>query len=105
MVEINGKEYGMTFTARARIATSNWLATHENASVDEYRLQRAVSMINAYNKVHGIKETVKAEDFMDIPNRELNKLYEAEEKQYNEDSEQEVEAEPKKGKNAESTKA
>lgn len=103
MVTINGKEYGMSFTARARIASSNWLAVHENASVDEYRLQMSVCMINAYNKANGINETVKVEDFLDLPNRELNKLFEEQEKQYDADTKQEVEAIPKKGKNAKST--
>lgn len=103
MVNINGKEYGMVFTARARIASSNWLAIHENASIDEFRLQRAVCMINAYNKANGIGESVKMEDFLDLPNREMVKLLEAEAKQYEEDTKQEVEAVPKKGKNAKST--
>lgn len=105
MVTINGKEYGMAYTARARIASSNWLAIHENASVDEYRLQRAVCMINAYNKMNGIDETVKADDFLDLTNRELNKLLAEEAKQYDLDTKVEVEAVPKKGKNAGSTKA
>ncbi len=103
MININGKEYGMVFTARARIASSNWLAIHENASIDEFRLQRAVCMINAYNKANGINEIVKMEDFLDLPNREMVKLLEAEAKQYEEDTKQEVEAVPKKGKNAKST--
>lgn len=103
MVTINGKEYGMAFTARARIASSNWLAIHENASVDDFRLQRAVCMINAYNKMNGIEETVRPEDFLDITNRDLEKLYEAEALQYKADTETKVEAVPKKGKNAKST--
>lgn len=104
MVEINGKEYGMTFTGRARIASSNWLALNEEkASVDEYRIMRAVCMINAYNKLNGIEETVKLEDFLDLPNREIEKLLKAELEQYKADTEQKVEAVPKKGKNAKST--
>lgn len=104
MVTINGKEYGMLFSTRARIATSNWLAVNEaTASVDEYRLQRAVCMINAYNKANGINETVKPEDFYDLPNREFEKLLAAETEQYKADTETTVEAVPKKGKNAKST--
>lgn len=105
MVTINGKEYGMAFTARARIASSNWLVMHENASVDEFRLQRAVCMINAYNKMHGINETAKVEDFLDLTNKDLEKLYEAEMEQFKIDTETKVEAVPKKGKNAKSTEA
>lgn len=104
MVKINGKEYGMLYSARARVAASNWLAVNEaTASVDEFRLQRAVCMINAYNIVHGINETVKVDDFLDITNREFEILMEAEKKQYEEDTETKVEAIPKKGKNAKST--
>lgn len=104
MVTINGKEYGMLFSARARVAASNWLAVNEaTASVDEFRLQRAVCMINAYNMANGIDEQVKVDDFLDIPNREFEKLLEAEKKQYDEDTETKVEAVPKKGKNAKST--
>ena len=104
MVTINGKEYGMLFSARARIASSNWLALNEaTASVDEYRLQRAVCMINAYNMANGIEETVKVDDFLDIPNREFAKLLEAEQEQYEADTKTEIEAVPKKGKNAKST--
>ena len=104
MVTINGKEYGMAFTGRARIAVSNWIALHENeASVDEYRIMRAVCMINAYNKANGIDETVKIDDFLDLPNREIEKLLEAELEQYKADTETKIEAVPKKGKNAKST--
>lgn len=103
MVTINGKEYGMLFSTRARIAVSNWLAVNEaTASVDDYRLHRAVCMINAYNKAHGIDETVKPEDFYDLPNREFEKLLKAESEQYEEDTKTEIEAVPKKGKNAKS---
>lgn len=104
MVTINGKEYGMLFSTRARVAVSNWLAVNEaTASVDEYRLQRAVCMINAYNKANGINETVKPDDFYDLPNREFEKLLEAEAEQYKVDTETTIEAVPKKGKNAKST--
>lgn len=104
MVEINGKEYGMLFSTRARIATSNWLAANEaTASVDEYRLQRAVCMINAYNMANGIDERVKMEDFYDLPNREFEKLLKAENDQYKKDTETTIEAVPKKGKNVKST--
>lgn len=104
MVKINGKEYGMLFSTRARIAASNWLAMNEaTASVDEYRLQRAVCMINAYNMANGIDEQVKMEDFYDLPNREFEKLLKAELDQYNADTKTEIEAVPKKGKNAKST--
>lgn len=104
MVEINGKEYGMLYSARARIASSNWLALNEEtASIDEYRLQRAVCMINAYNKANGIDETVKMEDFLDLPNREIEKLLKAEREQYKIDTETTIEAVPKKEKNAKST--
>lgn len=103
MVTINGKEYGMLYSARARIESSNWLANHDDVSVDDYRLHRAVCMINAYNKANGSDETVKVDDFLDLPNRELEKLYAAEKAQYDADTKQEVEAEPKKGKNAKST--
>lgn len=103
MVTINGKEYGMAFTTRARIASSNWLAVNENASVDEYRLQRAICMINAYNKANGINETVKVEDFMDLPNRDFNALMEEEERQFEIDTKPAIEAVPKKGKNVKST--
>ena len=104
MITINGKEYGMAFTARARIAASNWLAMNEaTASVDEFRLQRAVCMINAYNIMNGIDEKVKMEDFYDLPNREFEKLLKAEQEQYNEDTKTEIEAVPKKGKNTKST--
>ena len=105
MVKINGKEYGMVYTGRARIASSNWLANHENVSVDEYRINRAVCMINAYNMMHGIDETVSTDDFLDLPNREIEKLLAEEKKQYDLDTKVEVEATPKKGKNAGSTKA
>lgn len=106
MVTINGKEYGLAFTGRARIASSNWLAANgDKASVDNFRIMRAVCMINAYNAVHGIKETVKLEDFIDLPNREINKLLAEEARVFDEDSKQEVEAVPKKGKNAKSTEA
>lgn len=106
MVTINGKEYGMEYTARARIASSNWLAVNEgNVSVDNFRIQRAVCMINAYNIHHGIKETVTMDDFLDLPNREIEKLLEAEQAQFEADSYVTVEAEAKKGKNADSTKA
>lgn len=106
MVTINGKEYGMAFTGRARIASSNWLAANEDkASVDNFRIMRAVCMINAYNAMNGIKETVKLDDFLDLPNREIEKLLKAEMEQFTADSEQEVEAVPKKGKNAKSTEA
>ena len=104
MVTINGKEYGMLFSTRARIATSNWVALHENeTSIDEYRLQRAVCMINAYNMANGINETVKPEDFYDLPNREFEKLLKAEAEQYAIDTKTTIEAVPKKGKNAKST--
>lgn len=104
MVTINGKEYGMAYTGRARIAASNWLAQNqEKASVDNFRIMRAICMINAYNAANGIEETVKAEDFLDLPNREIEKLLEAEAQQYAADTEQQVEAVPKKGKNAKST--
>lgn len=104
MITINGKEYGMLFSTRARVAVSNWLAVNEaTASVDEYRLQRAICMINAYNKAHGINETVKPDDFLDLPNREFEKLLKAEEAQYKIDTETTIEAVPKKGKNAKST--
>lgn len=104
MVTINGKEYGLAFTGRARIASSNWLAANEGtASIDNFRIMRAVCMINAYNAVNGIKETVKLEDFIDLPNREINKLLAEEARVFDEDSKQEVEAVPKKGKNAKST--
>lgn len=104
MVTINGKEYGMLFSTRARIASSNWLAMNEaTASVDEYRLHRAVCMINAYNIANGIDEKVTPEDFFDIPNREFEKLLKAEKEQYEEDTKTEIEAIPKKGKNAKST--
>lgn len=106
MVTINGKEYGMAFTGRARIASSNWLAANETtASVDNFRIVRAVCMINAYNAMNGIKETVSLDDFIDLPNREIDKLLKEEAKQFEEDTKQEVEAVPKKGKNAGSTKA
>lgn len=106
MVTINGKTYGMAFTGRARIASSNWIALHEGeASVDHFRIMRAVCMINAYNAVNGIKETVKLDDFIDLPNREINKLLEEEARVFDADSKQEVEAVPKKGKNAKSTEA
>lgn len=106
MVTINGKEYGMAFTGRARIASSNWLALHEGeASVDHFRIMRAVCMINAYNAVNGIKETVELDDFIDLPNREIKKLLEEEKRVFDADSKQEVEAVPKKGKNAKSTEA
>ena len=106
MVTINGKEYGLLFSTRARIATSNWLAVNEaTASVDEFRLQRAVCMINAYNKANGINEQVKMEDFYDLPNREFEKLLEAESKQYELDTNTQIEAVPKKGKNAKSAEA
>lgn len=105
MVTINGKEYGMAYTARARIASSNWLASHEDTSVDEFRIHRAVCMINAYNTMNGIDETVTMDDFLDLPNREIDKLLEEEKKQYDLDTKVEVEATPKKGKNAGSTKA
>ena len=104
MYTINGKEYGMLFSARARVASSNWLAVNEaTASVDEYRLQRAVCMINAYNMANGIKEQVKVDDFLDIPNREFEKLLAAEKEQYDLDTKTEVDAVPIKGKNAKST--
>lgn len=106
MVTINGKEYGLEYTARARIAASNWIAIHsDTASVDEFRLQRAVCMINAYNKKHGINETVKVEDFLDISNQELEKLYMEEKIQFEAGTKPTVEAVPKKGKNAKSTAA
>lgn len=104
MVKINGKEYGMSYNVRARIESSNWLAANtETASVDEFRLVRAVAMINAYNKAHNIDEKVTVEDFYDLPNREFEQLLKAEEIQYNADTRVEVEAVPKKGKNAKST--
>lgn len=104
MVTINGKEYGMLFSTRARIAISNWLAINEaTASVDDYRFHRAICMINAYNKAHGIDESVTADDFLDLTNREFEKLLQAEQEQYEEDTKTEVEAVPKKGKNAKST--
>lgn len=105
MVTINGKEYGMAFTGRARIASSNWVALHEDHSFDEYRIVRAVCMINAYNKMNGIKDEVKLEDFIDLPNREIEKLLNAEAEQYQKDTKEEVEAVPKKGKNARSVTA
>lgn len=104
MVTINGKEYGMLFSARARVAVSNWLAINEaTASVDDYRLHRAVCMINAYNKANGIDELVTVDDFLDIPNREFEKLLQAEQEQFEIDTKTEIEAVPKKGKNAKST--
>ena len=104
MVEINGKEYGMAYTGRARITTSNWLALHEDtASVDDFRIHRAIFMINAYNAANGIDEVVTEDDFIDLPNREIEKLLEAELEQYKKDTERKVEAVPKKGKNAKST--
>lgn len=103
MVTINGKEYGMTFTTRARIASSNWLALNEGASIDAYRFQRAICMINAYNKANGIDETVTAEEFMDLPNRDFNALMDEEARQFKIDTETKIEAVPKKGKNAKST--
>ncbi len=103
MVTINGKEYGLLFSARARIASSNWLALNgDTASVDEFRLQRAICMINAYNKANNIDALVKVDDFLDLPNRELEKLLAAEAEQYKIDTETQVEATPKKGKNAKS---
>lgn len=106
MVTINGKEYGMSYNVRARIESSNWLAANtDTASVDEFRLVRAVAMINAYNKAHNIDEKVTVEDFYDLPNREFEQLLKAEEIQYNADTRVEVEAVPKKGKNAKSTAA
>lgn len=104
MVTINGKEYGMVFSTRARIAASNWLAMNEaTASVDDYRLHRAVCMINAYNIANGIDEKVTPDDFLDIPNREFEKLLKAEQEQYEADTKTQIEAIPKKGKNAKST--
>ena len=104
MVTINGKEYGMVFSTRARIAASNWLAMIEaTASVDDYRLHRAVCMINAYNIANGIDEKVTPDDFLDIPNREFEKLLKAEQEQYEADTKTQIEAIPKKGKNAKST--
>lgn len=104
MVTINGKEYGMLFSARARVASSNWLALNEaTASVDDYRLHRAICMINAYNMANGIEEQVTVDDFLDIPNREFEKLLKAEQEQYEADTKTEIEAVPKKGKNAKST--
>lgn len=104
MVTINGKEYGMFFSGRARIAISNWLALHEaDTSLDQFRIQRAVCMINAYNKANNIDETVTVDDFIDLPNREIEKLLEAELEQYKADTETQVEAVPKKGKNTKST--
>lgn len=106
MVTINGKEYGMAYTGRARIDSSNWLAKHDGeVSIDHYRMYRAICMINAYNTLNGIKETVKLDDFMDLPNRDINALLTEEARVIEEDSRQEIEAEPKKGKNAKSTKA
>ena len=106
MVKINGKEYGMLYSARARVAASNWLAVNEaTASVDEYRFQRAICMINAYNMAHGIEEKVTPDMFLDLPNRKFEKLLAAEKAQYEEDTKTEVEAVPKKGKNAKSTEA
>lgn len=106
MVTINGKDYGLAYTGRARIASSNWLAVNEDrASVDDYMIHRAICMINAYNAMNGIKETVKEEEILDLPNREIIKLLEAAEKQYNTDTKTEVTAVPKKGKNAKSTEA
>lgn len=94
----------MFYSARARIATSNWIAKHEEtASVDEYRIMRAVCMINAYNKANGIKEEVTMNDFLDIPNREIEKLLKAELEQYKQDTKTIIEAVPKKGKNVKST--
>ena len=104
MVTINGKEYGMLFSTRARIAISNWLALNEaTASVDDYRLHRAICMITAYNKAHGIDEEVTLDEFLDLPNREFEKLLKAEQEQYEKDTKTEIEAVPKKGKNAKST--
>ena len=103
-MRINGKEYGLYFSIGAHVAFDNWVIQNPKASWTEGIMMKFIFMVMAYNEEHKIKQNPpKKEELSRLPNWVYEQIAIEVQAQEKADSEQKVEAEPKKGKNARST--
>ena len=96
-MEINGKEYGLFYSVGANIAFNNWVVGHAKSSYAEGIIQKFTFMVLAYNEVNGIKDNdpPTKEELAKMPNYVFEEIMAAVLRQEKEDSQRQVEAEPK----------
>ena len=102
MLEINGREIGLTYTVGAHCEFQDWIVKRgKDVSADHGVVQKALIMSKAYCEKNG-GSPLTYEEVKDLPFYVLLELAEAVAKQEAKDSERTVETEEPKGKNGES---